>query len=53
MCLRIVHIYACGHVDSDDFVYCAKSRTTGQACDSEDIRTKQVKHETKCDDCNG
>jgi hypothetical protein len=49
MCIRIIHIYSCSHVNSADFVPCASSR--GEQCSTQDIKTKHVKHESKCDEC--
>jgi hypothetical protein len=52
MCIRINFMYSCGHVNDNNFAYCAGSRTQGELCPEQDIKKKDAKQERKCDKCN-
>lgn len=53
MCTRIIHQYSCGHRSDTDYAPCASSRTLGRLCSASEMKSRIVKHDEKCDNCDG
>jgi hypothetical protein len=53
MCTRIIRVYGCGHHTDHDIAPCASSKTRGYLCSASAMKSKSIKHDQKCDQCEG